>query len=149
MNVHNRTVYWAKNKCMFRSLSHGLFLTYRVENVFPFASNMIYRCQKISHVWFFINLLCMSIPLTWTGGFLYAAANLCPYWPHAQSQLPHFSSPYPIPIAPFFPPSHTHMWILWTQMTVTCPSLLPSGTKKTFWKWKDRYVILNPKSEGA
>ncbi len=69
------------------SPSPGLFLTYRGENVF-LMHNMVHK--TILYVWCLRVFNIRNNSLTLNGGLLYIAAYLCPCWPHAQSQLPHF-----------------------------------------------------------
>ncbi len=84
---------------------------------------------------------CMNNPLTWNGGSLYVAANFCPCWPHAQSQLPYFWSPYPISIAPFYPPSLPHMWLLYEQRRHYLPESSSIRQKESVMFFRFEYSI--------
>jgi hypothetical protein len=94
------------NACSY-SPPRGLFLTCE-EKMYFLAHYMVYK--MLSHVWCLQIYIIKNNPLTWNGGSLYLVTNLCPCRPFAQSQLRNFQSPYPVPIAPFFPSfPHTHV----------------------------------------
>ncbi len=124
------TVHWVKNNRMFHfSATWIFFYLQRREWIFFWHTTWYINVEYLSHVWCCMNIYIRNNPLTWSGGSLYLAATLSPCWPHAWSELPQFWSPCPIPVALIFPFLPT-WWILWTQTTLTHPSLLPSGTIK-------------------
>ncbi len=112
--VHDRMIHWAKNKRMIHISVSWFILMQRRECIFFLHTiwyiKVEYCMCEVLNVWMF-NIY-MNNPLTWNRGSLYVAGNSCPCWPYAQSQLPHFWIPCPVPIAPFFPPSHPHMQLL-------------------------------------
>jgi hypothetical protein len=92
-------------------------------------------------VWCWWTFNIRNNPLTWNDVSLYVAANLCPCWPHAQSQLPHFRHRVQSPLPPFlsFPPTYVNTM---NTENIKHPSLLPSGTFPC-WCWLSWYLHMN------
>jgi hypothetical protein len=109
----------AKNKAYSDSSSRGLFLTCRGENIFFLSQATRQACT-----WYQLHVLCLSMekryPLTWNDGFLRRSEL-----PHLQAPRLESTDPFLVPLpsltAPFFPPSHPHLWTLTTTEDINMP----------------------------
>ncbi len=97
------------NACSISPSRGFFFYLQRRKLIFFWHTTWYINVEYLSHVWCCMNIYIRNNPLTWSGGSLYLAANLCPCWPHVRSQLPQFWSPCPIPVALIFPFLSTHV----------------------------------------